>query len=55
MRNITEVQSLIENTREELDSLITTENFESYYEKSKQLDSLIEEYLEVEEITQANA
>ena len=55
MRKIVEIQDLIEKTREELDELIVTEKIESYYEKSKELDSLIEEYLEVEEITLANA
>ena len=55
MRNVAEIQTLIENTREELDSLIVKEDFETYYEKSKKMDSLIEEYLEVEEITLANA
>lgn len=55
MRKIKEVQELIEKTRDELDELVLTEKFETYYEKSKELDSLIEEYLEVEEITFANA
>jgi len=55
MRNMNEVKSLIEKTREELDALILTEKHETYYEKSKELDKLIEEYLEVEEITLANA
>ena len=55
MRVIKEVQALIEKTRKELDTLIITDEFERYYEKSKELDKLIEEYLEVEEITLANA
>lgn len=55
MRNMNEVKSLIEKTREELDALILTEEHEAYYEKSKELDKLIEEYLDVEEITLANA
>lgn len=55
MRKIREVQALIEKTREELDDLILTDKIENYYEKSKELDKLIEEYLEVEEITLANA
>ena len=55
MRKIEEMQDLIEKTREELDALILTDKIENYYEKSKELDSLIEEYLEVEEITLANA
>lgn len=55
MRQMKELQVLIEKTREELDALILTEKHENYYEKSKELDKLIEEYLEVEEITLANA
>lgn len=55
MRKIEELKSLIENTRKELDDLILTEKLETYYEKSKELDKLIEEYLEVEEMTLANA
>lgn len=55
MRKIEEMQDLIERTREELDELILTDRIENYYEKSKELDCLIEEYLEVEKITLANA
>lgn len=55
MRKIEEIKTLIERTREELDDLILTENLENYYEKSKELDKLIEEYLDVEEIEYANA
>ena len=47
MRKISEVQELIEKTRDELDELILTDKFETYYEKSKELDGLIEEYLDV--------
>lgn len=36
----------IEQARKELDDAIFVENFESYYEKSRQLDELIEEYIE---------
>lgn len=45
MRNIEDIRTSIESTREELDALILTEKFEVYYEKSKELDSLIAEYL----------
>jgi len=55
MRKIEEIKALIEKTREELDTLILTEELENYYEKSKELDKLIEEYLDVEEIVLANA
>lgn len=54
MRKIEEIQDLIEKKREELDALISTDELEKYYEKSKELDKLIEEYLDVEEITLAN-
>ena len=39
----------IEETRKELDALILTEELENYYEKSKELDELIEEYLDIED------
>lgn len=55
MRKIEDIKSLIEKTRDELDALILTEELESYYEKSKELDKLIEEYLDVEEMMLANA
>ena len=54
MRKIEEIQELIEKKREELDALISTDELEQYYEKSKELDKLIEEFLDVEEITLAN-
>lgn len=49
MRNIEEVRTLIEKTREELNALITTEKLEEYYEKSKELDLLIEEYIDLDD------
>lgn len=54
MRKIEEIQDLIEKKREELDALISMDKLEQYYEKSKELDKLIEEFLDVEEITLAN-
>lgn len=47
--NIEELKALIEETREELDALILTEKVENYYEKSKELDKLIEKYLDLAE------
>ncbi len=53
MRNIEEIRIAIEKTREELDALINTDKFEVYYEKSKEFDKLVEEYLDVyEEVCQ---
>lgn len=49
MRTVEELKVLIEEARKELDTLILTEKEEIYYEKSKALDKLIEEYLELEE------
>lgn len=49
MRTMEELKVLIEKTRKELDTLILTEKVENYYEKSKELDKLIEEYLDIEE------
>lgn len=54
MRKIEEIQELIERKREELDALISTNELEKYYEKSKELDKLIEEFLDVEEMTLVN-
>lgn len=48
MRTMHEIKNLIEETREELNTLVLTESFEKYYEKSKQLDALIEEYLDMQ-------
>ncbi len=54
MRKIEEIKTLIEETRKELDSLVSTEELKKYYEKSKELDKLIEEYLDLEESALAN-
>lgn len=49
MRTIEEIKSLIEEKRKELDALVLTEELESYYKKSTELDKLIEEYLDLVE------
>lgn len=55
MKKIKEIQALIENTRDELNRLIVTDKTEAYYEKSRELDRLIEEYIDAEEQVLANA
>ena len=46
MISIDEMKIVIEETREELNRLVVTEEFEKYYTVSQKLDSLIEEYLD---------
>lgn len=47
MEGIYELQRKIESARRELnEALLQRDEFENYYEKSKRLDKLIEEYLE---------
>ena len=48
MKTIDDLKVLIEKTRKELDALIITEEVEKYLEKSRELDKLIEEYLDLE-------
>jgi hypothetical protein len=51
MRKICEVQAEIEIARMELDEAILQKaEFACYYEKSRKLDKLIEEYLEEKEL-----
>ncbi len=50
MKKMYELQKKIETARRELDQAYLVEDqFECYYEKSTQLDKLIEEYLERKE------
>ncbi len=50
MKKIYELQRKIETARMELDqALLQEDEFECYYEKSRKLDKLIEEYLERKE------
>lgn len=53
MRSIKELKILIEEARKELDALVLTEKLDVYYEKSKELDKLIEEYLELDDFEEA--
>ena len=53
MRTIEELKILIEEARKELDALVLTEKLDVYYEKSKELDKLIEEYLELDDFEEA--
>ena len=46
MRAIDELKKVIEETREELNTLVLTGQFEEYYAVSQKLDALIEKYLE---------
>ena len=46
MNKVNYLKTKIEKTRDELNELILTENFEVYYAKSVELDKLIEEYLD---------
>ena len=50
MRAIDEMKKLIEETREELDKLVLTENYETYYAVSQKMDILIEEYIEAQAV-----
>ena len=50
MRELKELQNLIEKARLELDQSLEDEGYEVYYQKSVYLDKLIEEYLEVKEL-----
>lgn len=49
MERYIRLKSKIEALREELDASIVEDKYEVYYEKSLQLDKLIEEYIKLEE------
>jgi len=53
MRAIDELKKIIEETREELNTLVLTGKFEEYYAVSQKLDALIEKYLEATEMVAA--
>lgn len=53
MKAIDEMKKLIEETREELNTLILTEKYENYYAVSQKMDALIEEYLDAQEVAMA--
>ena len=48
MNAVDEMKKVIEETREELNKLVLTENYETYYAVSQKMDALIEEYLEIQ-------
>ena len=48
MISIDEMKMAIEETREELNKLVVTEEFEKYYIVSQKLDTLIEEYIDAQ-------
>lgn len=50
MNAIDEMKKLIEETREELDKLVLTENYEAYYAVSQKMDTLIAEYIEAQAV-----
>jgi len=47
MNKVNNLKKKIEETRNELNKIILTDKFELYYEKSVELDKLIEEYLDL--------
>lgn len=48
MNTIDELKTVIEETREELNKLVLTENYEKYYTVSLKMDAFIEEYLNLQ-------
>lgn len=48
MNAIDEMKKVIEETREELNKLVLTGNYERYYAVSKKMDALIEEYIKIQ-------
>ena len=53
MNAVDEIKKVIEETREELNKLVLTENYETYYAVSQKLDTLIEEYLDAQALVVA--
>ncbi len=49
MKEQRELKKMIEAARLELDKALETESFEVYYQKSVELDQLIEQYLDAQE------
>lgn len=47
MKELQELQGLIEEKRMELNNSLVRDEFSIYYEKSLELDKLIEEYIEM--------
>lgn len=48
MNAIDEMKKAIEETREELNKLVLTEDYENYCAVSQKMDALIEEYIETQ-------
>lgn len=53
MNAVDEMKKVIEETREELNKLVLTENYEAYYAVSQKIDALIEEYIEAQKLAVA--
>lgn len=53
MNAVDEMKRVIEETREELNKLVLTENYERYYAVSQKMDALIEEYLDAKALVMA--
>lgn len=50
MKKLSELKKMIETARQELDKALETESFQVYYQKSVELDQLIEQYLDAQEL-----
>ena len=48
MNVLDEMKKVIEETREELNKLVLTEEYENYYAVSQKMDCLIAEYIEAQ-------
>ena len=48
MNVLDEMKKVIEETRDELNKLVLTEEYENYYAVSLKMDSLIEAYIEAQ-------
>ncbi len=46
MKEVTQLKNKIEEARRKLEKAVLDEEFDAYYPKSLELDTLIEEYLE---------
>ena len=53
MNTIDEMKQRIEETREELNKLVLTGNYESYCAVSQEMDALIEQYIETQALAMA--
>ena len=53
MNAVDEMKKVIEETREELNQLVLTGNYENYCAVSQKMDTLIEEYIETQALAMA--